>query len=71
MDFPSNEYQDSIPGSVSHVSPVGQIYHLEIPEDEIFINILIQITDLLPELSTLKIRSLLLHEPRDACVEEH
>jgi hypothetical protein len=60
---------DSYLMEINFVLNLQRIYHLEIAHD-IFIGMLIQITDALPELISLKIHSLLLHEPRKLCAGE-
>jgi len=49
---------------------VTQFYHLKITVDNIFIGLLIQITDSLRELNSLEILTLSLHQPRELCDEE-
>jgi hypothetical protein len=48
--------------NIDHILAVTQIYHLEICKRKIFIDILIEIINCLPELNSLKIHSLSLHE---------
>ena len=43
---------------------IEQIYHLEIPPENIDINLLLETINLLPELNTLKIYSVSLYERR-------
>ncbi|CAF4202579.1 unnamed protein product, partial [Rotaria sordida] len=67
---PSDECFELFIISINRILSIGQIYYLEIPNKKIFIGILIQIIDLLPELNSLKIHSLSLSEPRDLCEDE-
>ncbi len=69
-DIPCLDCQDLITINISRALTVAQYYHLEIPENEIFNGALIRAVALLPELTTLKIHSLSLYEPRDLCEEE-
>ncbi|CAF2707002.1 unnamed protein product [Rotaria sp. Silwood2] len=48
---------------MTHVLTIAQIYHLEISEENVYVNALIATISLLPELKTLKIHSLSLHKP--------
>ncbi|CAF3608334.1 unnamed protein product [Rotaria sp. Silwood1] len=67
---PSDECLELFVIDINRVLSIAQIYYLEIPKKKIFIGILIQIIDLLPELNSLKLHSLSLSEPRDLCEEE-
>ena len=70
MDIPSIECQQLITIHIRRALTVAQFYHLEIPEKKIFIGALIKAVDLLSELNSLKIHSLLLEQPKNLCEEE-
>ncbi|CAF1493698.1 unnamed protein product [Rotaria sordida] len=67
---PSDECLELFIVDINRVLSLVQIYYLEIPKEKIFIGILLQIIDLLPELNSLKLHSLSLSEPRVLCEEE-
>ncbi len=54
----------------TRVLTIAQIYHMEIPEENVHIGALIQAVNLFPEVNTLKIHSLSLYEPRMLNSEE-
>jgi hypothetical protein len=47
---------------INQILSVGKIHHLEIQKKQVSIDILIQITDLLPELDSIKMYSLSLNQ---------
>jgi hypothetical protein len=55
---------------IENILNVTQIHHLEISHEKILIDILIQITNSLPQVNTMKIHSLSLDQPRDSETEE-
>jgi len=57
LDFTIIPYDKTLKQSISHISAVAEIYHLEIDE-EVYTDMLIQILLLLPELDSLQIPSL-------------
>ncbi|CAF3684731.1 unnamed protein product [Rotaria sp. Silwood1] len=57
------DFDEIIKMIMAHVLTIAQIYHLEISEENVYVNALIGIISLLPELTTLKIHSLSLHKP--------
>ncbi len=67
---PNDEDDESAFVDIKRVLAVEQIYHLEISEEFLFIGILIQVINALSELSTLKLHSLSLDQPRNLCFEE-
>ncbi|CAF3162159.1 unnamed protein product [Rotaria sp. Silwood2] len=62
---------ESVIVDIKRVLTIAQVYHLEIPEENIFIGALIEALNLVPELNTLKIYSLSLYEPRNLSFEEY
>jgi hypothetical protein len=71
LTYPPNDEDDELAfADIKRVLSIEQIYHLEISEEFFFIGILIQVINVLPELSTLKLHSLSLDQPRNLCFEE-
>ncbi len=66
----TDDSEESLSIDTTRVLTIAQIYHLEIPEEKVHISPLIQAVNLLPELTTLKIHSLSLYEPRMLNSEE-
>jgi hypothetical protein len=70
IDLPRVECREFLTFNINRVLAIADIYHLEMPNEHVFIGTLIQITNSLPELLSLKIASLSLYKPRDLCAEE-
>ena len=70
MNVPPNEVEKRTLIDISYAITFWQCYHLKILEEQIFIDELIQILNLLPELKSLKINSLSLDEPSELWEEE-
>jgi hypothetical protein len=68
--MPPIKWHETLIRDIRSILSVGQIYHVEIPKQEIFIGSLIRTINLLPELDTIKIHSLSLDQPRELCDEE-
>jgi hypothetical protein len=64
------EYYDLFIMDIKSVLDVTQIHHLEISKQKICIDILMQITNALPQVTTMKLHSLSLDQPRDSETEE-
>ncbi|CAF1219529.1 unnamed protein product [Adineta steineri] len=56
--------------TIHYVLSVSLFYHVEIPYDTIFIGLLIQILDVLPQLISLKLLSLSFNKPRGLSLKE-
>ncbi|CAF4425239.1 unnamed protein product, partial [Adineta steineri] len=66
-----NKHNYFIPNDINRVLNFTQIYHLEITKENLFIGLLLQITNCLFELRSLKIHSLLLEDDsRDLNLKE-
>jgi hypothetical protein len=70
MDMSSLESYESIIKYIKRILSITKIYHLEISESQTFIDLLIQIIDLLPEINLLKIHSLSYDKPEKLSGEE-
>ncbi len=68
--IPVYEWENYVIMDINHILTVAHIYHLEIPEEKVFVGRLIQITNSLRELQSLKIHSLSLRRSRDTNTEE-
>jgi len=68
--FPPDESLELFMILINHILAVAQIYHLEISKKNVFIGILIEIINQLPELNSLKIHSLSLYDPNNSYEEE-
>jgi hypothetical protein len=60
----SVDFDEEISVYIKRVVTIAQIYYLEIYDCQFFVGILIQLIDLLPDLTTLKIDSLTYDKPR-------
>jgi hypothetical protein len=69
-DIPSVESYESIMKHIKRILSIAKIYHLEISQPQIFIDLLIRIINFLPELHSLKIHSLSYNESNNFGTEE-
>jgi hypothetical protein len=68
--IPSGESYELLIMDIKQVLSVTQIHHLEISEKKICVDILMQITNALPQVTTMKIDSLSLDQAKDSETEE-
>ncbi|CAF1502734.1 unnamed protein product [Rotaria sordida] len=57
------DFDEVLQMDMTRILTVAQIYSLDIPVENVYVDVLIEIVRLLPELTTLKIHSLSLHKP--------
>ncbi|CAF4688854.1 unnamed protein product, partial [Rotaria sp. Silwood2] len=68
-NFLTFSYEEIIFEETKHILTITQIYHLKILEKKISIPVLIQVVNLLPDITTLKIHSLLTDETTELTVK--
>jgi hypothetical protein len=68
--IPSSESYEFLILYIENILKVTRIYHLEIPKEEILLDMLIRITNALPQVTTMKIHSLLLDQEEHSETEE-
>ncbi len=65
-----DEYYDLVIRDITTILGATPIHHLEISEKQVLVDILIQITNVLPQVTTMKIHSLSLDQARHSETEE-
>ncbi|CAF1476369.1 unnamed protein product [Rotaria sordida] len=68
--IPSYMFEEVIPKEIERVLTITKIYHLEILEEKFSIPASIQVVNLLPDITTLKIHSLSIDETTELTVKE-
>jgi hypothetical protein len=68
--IPDYMFEGVVPKEIERVLTITQIYHLEILEKKISIPVLIQVVNLLPDITALKIHSLSTDETQELTVKE-
>ncbi|CAF3731105.1 unnamed protein product [Rotaria sordida] len=68
--IPSSMFEEVMPKEIERVLTITKIYHLEILEKKVSIPALIQIVNLLPDITTLKIHSLSIDETTELTLKE-